>query len=55
MRYRAFELNYEFNLKVSYKNNTNFHSKSKAISELTNKLLDLTIICKKNFYYSKKL
>lgn len=50
--YIFFKLNYNFYLKVFYRKNVNFYSKSKLIDKLIAKLKDLVFIHRKNLYYS---
>ena len=48
MGYTFFELNCGYYPCISYKNNVNSHSRSKAVDELTEELRNLIAACKKN-------
>ena len=40
---------------MSYKDDTNPHSKSKSVNELLAELRELMIICRKNLYHTQEL
>ncbi len=53
--YTPFELNCGFHPRVSYKENVNPHSKSKAADEIAAELRKLMSVCRKNLQYAKEL
>lgn len=53
--YKLFELNYGFHLCVSFKDNTDPHSKSYLANKLANKLKNMILICLQNLLYTQKL
>ena len=53
--YRPFELNCSYHLRMSYKDDIDFYSKYKSMYNLSAKLRELMIVCRKNLYYAQEL
>ena len=53
--YTLFKLNYGYRLCISYKENIDPHTKSKAADELTEKLRNLIAACRENLKHVQKL
>ena len=53
--YTYFELNYGYNVKMSYKDNVNLCSKFKSADKLSIELKELMIVCRKNLHHAQKL
>ena len=49
-----FELNYGYHSQMLYKNNIDLRFKSKSADNLSTKLRELIIVCKKNLYHAQK-
>ena len=55
MRYMSFKLNCGYHLRISYKENVNFHSRSKAADELTKELRNLMAAWRENLQHAQEL
>ena len=53
--YTSFKLNCGYHPRVSYKEDVNSRSKSKAADELTEKLRNLMAACRENLQHAKEL
>ena len=53
--YTPFELNCGYHPYISYKSDIKPYSKSKADDELTKKLRNFMVVCRKNLQYAQKL
>ena len=53
--YIPFKLNFGYHPHVSYKNDVNFYSSSKAVDELTEELRNLMAACRENLQYAQQL
>ena len=53
--YTSFELNSGYHSRVSYKENVNLRSKSKAADELTEELRNLIAACRENLQHAQEL
>ena len=53
--YTLFELNCEYHLCISYKEDVNSCSRSKAADDLTEELRNLMAACRKNLQHTQKL
>ena len=53
--YTAFELNCDFQPRVSYEENVNPHYRAKTAEELANELETLMSVCKENIQYAQEL
>ena len=53
--YTPFELNYGHHSHVSYKEDVDLYSRSKATDELTEELRNLIAVCRENLQNAKKL
>ncbi len=49
------KINYEYHLRMSFKDETNSYLKSYFANKLTNKLRKLREICYQNLFYTQKL
>ena len=50
-----FELNYGYHSRMSYKEEVNFHFKSKSADELSAELRELMIVCQEDLYHAQEL
>ena len=48
IEYMSFQINCRYHLRISYKKNFDYYSKSKAANKLIKKLWNIITICKKN-------
>ena len=55
IRYTLFKLNCGYNLRISYKEDINPRSRSKAADKLTKKLENLMVTCRENLQYIQKM